>query len=115
MAGSRGTAVRGGERSRQGKASDLPRDHYRDLSRLRSIASSPAGELGRFMHLPARPLWRPQLPDPADDLVLEIAVSGRCDTIVTFNRDHFVGSDRFAIGIETPAEFLLSLHAKGAL
>ena len=60
-------------------------------------------------------LWRPQLADPADDLVLEIAVTGRCDTIVTLNRDHFAGSAQFGVKIQTPAEFLLSLHAKGVL
>ena len=59
-------------------------------------------------------LWRPQLPDPADDLVLEIAVAGGCDTIVTFNARDFVGSARFGIRIATPAEFLLSLPKRGA-
>ena len=34
-------------------------------------------------------LWRPVLPDPADDLVLETAVNGRADVVVTFNRTHF--------------------------
>jgi predicted nucleic acid-binding protein len=31
-------------------------------------------------------LWRPMLPDPGDDLVLETAVNGRADVVVTFNR-----------------------------
>jgi hypothetical protein len=52
--------------------------------------------------------------DPADDLVLEIAVAGGCDTIVTFNARDFVGSARFGIRIATPAEFLLSLPQRGA-
>ena len=60
-------------------------------------------------------LWRPQLSDAADDLVLEIAVTGRCDTIVTFNRRPFAGSDRFGVRIQTPAEFLAALHEKGEL
>ena len=60
-------------------------------------------------------LWRPQLADAADDLVLEIAVTGQCDTIVTFNRRHFIGSDRFGVRIQTPGEFLLALHATGDL
>ena len=54
-------------------------------------------------------LWRPTLPDPSDDLVLEVAVHGRCDRIVTFNTRDFVGSARFGIQVETPAEFLRSL------
>lgn len=54
-------------------------------------------------------LWRPVLPDPSDDLVLEVAVHGRCDRIVTFNRQDFAGSERFGIRAETPSEFLKSL------
>src|SRR6516162_5494086 len=34
-------------------------------------------------------LWRPLLPDPGDDLVLETAVNGQADVVVTFNRHHF--------------------------
>ena len=60
-------------------------------------------------------LWRPQLPDAADDLVLEIAVTGQCDTVVTFNQRHFVGSDQFGIRAQTPAEFLVALHNRGEL
>jgi putative PIN family toxin of toxin-antitoxin system len=57
-------------------------------------------------------LWRPVLPDPSDDLVLEVAVHGGCDRIVTFNRRDFAGSDRFGIRVETPFEFLTSLGVK---
>lgn len=45
-------------------------------------------------------LWRPQLRDPNDEMVLEAAVNGRADAIVTFNRRDF-GS--------TPAEFGVEL------
>ncbi|MFH0787368.1 MAG: putative toxin-antitoxin system toxin component, PIN family, partial [Pseudomonadota bacterium] len=34
-------------------------------------------------------LWRPFLPDPSDDLVLEVAVAGGCDAIITYNKRHF--------------------------
>lgn len=34
-------------------------------------------------------LWRPRLRDPGDDMVLEVAVNGRADAIVTFNRADF--------------------------
>ena len=57
-------------------------------------------------------LWRPTLPDPSDDLVLEVAVHGQCDRIVTFNTRDFVGSTRFGIQVETPAAFLRSLGVK---
>ena len=51
-------------------------------------------------------LWRPILRDPNDDLVVEVAVAGNCDTIVTFNRRDFDGTQRFGIRIMTPREFL---------
>jgi putative PIN family toxin of toxin-antitoxin system len=52
-------------------------------------------------------MWRPQLRDPADELVLEAAVNGRADAVVTFNRRDF-GDAPAAFGIEvlTPAEAL---------
>ncbi len=57
-------------------------------------------------------LWRPTLPDPIDDLVLEVAVHGGCGRIVTFNGRDFVGSERFGVHVETPSEFLKSLGVK---
>jgi hypothetical protein len=33
--------------------------------------------------------WRPQLPDPDDEMVLELAANGRADTIVTVNTRDF--------------------------
>jgi len=33
-------------------------------------------------------LWRPQLKDPSDEMVLETAVNGRADRLVTFNLRH---------------------------
>ena len=60
-------------------------------------------------------LWRPRLPDAADDLVLEIAVTGQCDTIITFNQRHFVGSESFGVLVQTPAEFLVALSTRGEI
>ena len=34
-------------------------------------------------------LWRPRLKDPADEMVLETAVNGRAEILVTFNERHF--------------------------
>jgi len=44
-------------------------------------------------------LWRPQLRDPADEMVLEAAVNGRANALVTFNSRHF-GSAPARFGIE---------------
>lgn len=51
-------------------------------------------------------LWRPTLPDPSDDFVLEVAAHGQCDAIVTFNVRDFAGSERFRIRAMTPQQFL---------
>jgi predicted nucleic acid-binding protein len=52
-------------------------------------------------------LWRPQLRDPADELVLEAAINGRAEAIVTFNRRDFgAAPTRFGIEILSPAEAL---------
>ena len=57
-------------------------------------------------------LWRPQLRDPADELVLEAAINGRADAIVTFNRRDFgVAPARFGIEVLTPAETLQRIKA----
>src|ERR1700757_874221 len=45
-------------------------------------------------------LWRPQLRDPGDELVLEAAVNGRATAIVTFNRRDFHPTpSRFGIDV----------------
>ena len=55
-------------------------------------------------------LWRPVLRDPDDDLILEVAVAGGCDSIVTFNIKDFKGSERFGIRILSPREFQAELE-----
>jgi putative PIN family toxin of toxin-antitoxin system len=55
--------------------------------------------------------WRPQLTDAGDELVLEAAVNGRADAIVTFNQVHFrVASRRFGIQLWKPAEALWEIR-----
>jgi len=52
-------------------------------------------------------LWRPQLADPADELVLEAAVNGRAAAIVTHNARHFSSAARdFDIEVVTPGVLL---------
>src|ERR1700738_5689804 len=50
-------------------------------------------------------MWRPQLRDPADELVLEAAVNGQAAAFVAFNmRDFGVVPAQFGIDVLTPAE-----------
>ena len=51
-------------------------------------------------------LWRPFLPDPSDDHVLEVAVAAGCDAIVTYNKRDFRGIERFGVRVLDPRELL---------
>lgn len=52
-------------------------------------------------------LWRPQLSDANDEMVLEAAVNGQADALVTHNLAYFrVAGSRFDLAIMPPAELL---------
>ncbi|MDH5717328.1 MAG: putative toxin-antitoxin system toxin component, PIN family [Spirochaetia bacterium] len=51
-------------------------------------------------------LWRPNLNDPGDDFILELAVEANCDYIITHNIRDFTGSEKFSIKVISPREFL---------
>ena len=56
-------------------------------------------------------LWRPQLRDAADEMVLEAAVNGRADAIVTFNRRDFSAApERFGVEVLLPRDCLRRLR-----
>lgn len=56
-------------------------------------------------------LWRPQLPDPKDDMVLELAINGNAESIVTFNQKDFSGVESlFNLRVITPGQFLKQLQ-----
>lgn len=55
--------------------------------------------------------WRPALPDQGDDMVLETALNGAADAIVTFNVAHFEGvRDQFRCAVLSPAKALEGLR-----
>jgi len=54
-------------------------------------------------------LWRPTLKDPNDDMVLELAVIGKVDAIVTYNKSDFRGAEGFGIRIITPKDLLIQI------
>ncbi len=54
-------------------------------------------------------LWRPYLRDPDDEFILELAVTARCDYIITYNLRDFRGIEKFGVHAITPAELLAQL------
>lgn len=55
--------------------------------------------------------WRPQTRDPADEMVLEAAINGAVDAIVSFNRRDFGSAPgKFGIGCWLPRETLEKLR-----
>jgi predicted nucleic acid-binding protein len=52
-------------------------------------------------------LWRPQLTDAKDEMVLEAAVNGHADALVTHNvSDFYAAGERFGIPILRPSELM---------
>jgi putative PIN family toxin of toxin-antitoxin system len=69
------------------------------------------GFLDNFAALvqPVKPhfLWRPQLRDPDDEMVLEAAVCGGAEYLVTFNgRDFLQAAGKFTLEVIAPRLFL---------
>jgi putative PIN family toxin of toxin-antitoxin system len=54
--------------------------------------------------------WRPVLPDPDDEFILEAAVASNSDFVITFNQRDFEGIEKFGIRCLTPGEFLILLR-----
>lgn len=55
-------------------------------------------------------LWRPQLRDPSDEMVLETALNGRADALVTLNTRDFIAAAHFNLPVLTPGVFLHQLQ-----
>jgi putative PIN family toxin of toxin-antitoxin system len=54
-------------------------------------------------------LWRPQLNDVADEMVLDTAINGRAGVLVTFNVRHFLAASKFGIEVLQPRDALRKL------
>jgi putative PIN family toxin of toxin-antitoxin system len=56
--------------------------------------------------------WRPQLSDPNDEMVLETAINGRADALITHNvRDFAKGAASVGLRVLRPGEFLKELRS----
>ena len=52
-------------------------------------------------------LWRPQVRDPSDEMVLEAAINGQADALVTYNISDFaLAGGRFGLPILRPPDLL---------
>jgi putative PIN family toxin of toxin-antitoxin system len=54
---------------------------------------------------------RPALKDCSDEFILELAVAGQADFIVTHNVRDFVGAESYGVRVVTPGEFLRTIGA----
>ena len=54
-------------------------------------------------------LWRPQLRDAADEMVLETALNGRANALVTTNINDFKPASHFGLSVLLPGVFLRQL------
>jgi predicted nucleic acid-binding protein len=52
---------------------------------------------------------RPFLPDADDEFLLDLAVAGQAEAIITHNVRHFLGVERFGLRVMTPREFLKTM------
>ena len=57
-------------------------------------------------------LWRPLLPDPKDDMVLEAAMCAGCPWIITFNTRDFAAAAGLGVTAVKPGAFLRLLESQ---
>ena len=81
------------------------------------LSSAEVGRVLDDLAAVARPVrlafrWRPRLSDPADDMVLETAINGSANAIVTFNqRDFAPGTKRLSCVVILPATALQQIRS----
>jgi putative PIN family toxin of toxin-antitoxin system len=57
-------------------------------------------------------LWRPQLRDPCDEMVLETAINGDADALVTFNTKDFGDAPgHFGVDLLLPRETIVRIRS----
>jgi predicted nucleic acid-binding protein len=76
---------------------------YQDIGDILDYLCSVAGLHDVFF------LWRPFLPDPEDDMLLELAVEAGCNRLITHNLKDFKGVEQFGVAAVRPSAFLSEL------
>lgn len=70
-----------------------------------------AGVAALVVPVPVRYVWRPQVRDPNDEMVLEAAINGAADVLVTYNvRDYGLASSKFGFAVLGPGPVLLRMR-----
>lgn len=78
-----------------------------DITIRSSAVDAIIGRIAQIAHKqPIYYLWRATLPDPKDDMVLELAIASGASHIVTFNRRDFRPASEFGVSVVSPSEFL---------
>jgi len=97
---------------------------YREVAlrseQLRASGKSPAETVAILdaLEAVAEPVlvafqYRPLSPDPNDDMVLDVAINGKADVIVTNNTKHFrAAAKHFDLDVFTPAELFRELWSR---
>jgi predicted nucleic acid-binding protein len=66
-------------------------------------------ELAEAIHVSVKP--RPLSSDPNDDMILDVAINGRADVVVTQNVKHFKRpGNQYGIHVCSPVELLMALR-----
>ncbi|PZO51475.1 MAG: hypothetical protein DCF16_11265 [Alphaproteobacteria bacterium] len=55
--------------------------------------------------------WRPRLHDPSDEHILEAALNGRADAIVSFNQRDFAPAAELGLRLVRPRDILVELES----
>jgi putative PIN family toxin of toxin-antitoxin system len=87
----------------------LKRPEQREITglSLRQLDAALAALAAAMEPVEVRFTWRPQLPDPDNEMVLDAAVNGQADALVTHNlADFSVTAPRFGLVVLPPGELL---------
>jgi predicted nucleic acid-binding protein len=64
-----------------------------------------------YRHVVTRPFHLTA--DPTDDHLLDVAINGNAEAIVTHNERHFRGAEQFGVEVLSPGELLLRMKERG--